>query len=159
MNRISLSIFGLMLAAAALSSGCGAQQAPFKFHLSDDADHYNKVATEIEYPNIADCPSDAAITCPSPEAIGPDSHPTYWDMKLEEAMQTGLAKSKVLHDLGGTVLRSPPNIRTIADPAIIDTDPKSGVEAALSEFDATFNSRVDYQRNDRFINNVFFGGG
>jgi outer membrane protein TolC len=159
MNRISLSILGLMLATAALSTGCGAQHAPFKFRLSDDADHYNKVATEIEYPNIADCPSDSAITCPSPEAIGPDSHPTYWDMKLEEAMQLGLAKSKVLHDLGGTVLRSPPNIRTIADPAIIDTDPKSGVEAALSEFDATFNSRVDYQRNNRFINNVFFGGG
>ena len=159
MNRIPGFLLGLLLAAALVSGGCGTAPAPFKFHSDEDLAHYNKVATEIEYPNIADCPSDAAITCPSPEMIGPDSHPAYWDLKLEEAMQMGLAKSKVMHDLGGTVLRSPPNIRTIADPAIVDTDPRYGVEAALSEFDAVFHSRFDYQRNDRFVNNVFFGGG
>ena len=159
MNRISAFLVGLLLAAALVSGGCGTAPAPFKFHSDEDLAHYNKVATDIEYPNIADCPSDAAITCPSPEMIGPDSQPTYWDLKLEEAMQMGLAKSKVMHDLGGTLLRSPPNIRTIADPAIVDTDPRYGVEAALSEFDAVFHSRFDYQRNDRFVNNVFFGGG
>jgi outer membrane protein TolC len=159
MTRISFAALGLLLASALALAGCGAQQAPFKFHSDEDLAHYNKVATEIEYPNIADCPSDAAITCPAPKVIGPDAQPTYWDMKLEEAMQLGLAKSKVLHDLGGTVLRSPPNIRTIADPSIIDTDPKFGVEAALSEFDAVINSRFDYQFNHRFVNNVFFGGG
>ncbi len=159
MTRISLSALGLLLASALALAGCGAQQAPFKFHSDEDLAHYNQVATQIEYPNIADCPSDAAITCPAPEVINPDNPPTYWDLKLEEAMQLGLSKSKVLHDLGGTVLRSPPNIRTIADPSIIDTDPKYGVEAALSEFDATFNSRFDYQFNHRFVNNVFFGGG
>jgi hypothetical protein len=159
MNRIRAFLVGLLLAAALLSGGCGTAPAPFKFHSDEDLAHYNKVATDIEYPNIVDCPSDAAITCPSPEMIGPDSQPAYWDLKLEEAMQMGLAKSKVMHDLGGTVLRSPPNIRTIADPAIIDTDPRYGVEAALSEFDAVFHSRFDYQRNNRFVNNVFFGGG
>lgn len=142
-----------------LSGGCGAQQAPFKFHDVDDLAHYNKIATDIEYPNVAECPSDNSTNCPSPALIGPDSQPPYWDLKLEGAMQMGLAKSKVLHDLGGTVLRSPPNIRTIADPAIVETDPRFGVEAALSEFDAVFNSKFDYQRNNRFVNNVFFGGG
>jgi outer membrane protein TolC len=159
MNRLPFSALGIVLAWAIALLGCSAQQAPFKFHSDGDLAHYNDVATKIEYPNIADCPSDAAITCPAPEVIGPDSQPTYWDMKLEETIQIGLAKSKVLHDLGGTVLRSPPNTRTIADPSIIDTDPRYGVEAALSAFDATFNSRFDYQFNHRFVNNVFFGGG
>jgi hypothetical protein len=159
MTRISLFALGLLLAAALALAGCSAQQAPFKFHSDEDLAHYNQVATKIEYPDIADCPTDAAITCPAPDVISPDTPPTYWDLKLEEAMQLGMNKSKVLHDLGGTVLRSPPNIRTIADPSIIDTDPKYGVEAALSEFDATLNSRFDYQFNHRFVNNVFFGGG
>ncbi len=159
MNRFSTLIAGTLLAAAALSGGCGVQQTPFNFHSDGDLAHYNKIATEIEYPNVADCPNDNAINCPSPETIGPDSQPPYWDLKLEEAMQLGLAKSKVLHDLGGTVLRSPPNTRTIADPALVDTDPRYGVEAALSEFDTVFNEKFDYQRNNRFVNNVFFGGG
>jgi outer membrane efflux protein len=159
MNRTTALLAGLLLAASLISSGCGAATKPYKFGKDEDFAHYNKVATEIEYPNVADCPGDTAITCPSPELIGPDSQPAYWDIKLEEAMQMGLAKSRVMHDLGGTVLRSPPNTRTIADPAIVDTDARYGVEAALSEFDAVFHSKFDYQRNDRFVNNVFFGGG
>jgi outer membrane protein TolC len=159
MNRTTALAAGLLLAASFISGGCGAATKPYKFGKDEDFAHYNKVATEIEYPNVADCPGDTAITCPSPELIGPDSQPAYLDIKLEEAMQMGLARSRVMHDLGGTVLRSPPNTRTIADPAIIDTDARYGVEAALSEFDAVFHSRFDYQRNDRFVNNVFFGGG
>ncbi|HKD37984.1 MAG TPA: TolC family protein, partial [Pirellulales bacterium] len=159
MNRTSALVAGLIVAASLISGGCGVAQKPYKFGRDEDFTHYNKVATQIEYPSVADCPSDSSINCPSPELIGPDSQPVYWDIKLEEAMQMGLARSRVMHDLGGTVLRSPPNIRTIADPAIIDTDARYGVEAALSEFDAVFHSKFDYQRNDRLVNNVFFGGG
>ena len=63
MTRISIAALGSLLASALALAGCGAQQAPFKFHSDEDLAHYNQVATEIEYPNIADCPTDAAITC------------------------------------------------------------------------------------------------
>ena len=42
---------------------------------------------------------------------------------------------------------------------IADTDPQFGVEAALADYDAVFNSIVDSQHNHRALNNIFFGGG
>ena len=72
----------------------------------------------------------------------------------------GLAKSKVLHDLGGTVLERPTNARTIADPAIADTDPAVSASRPPSRNSTRPSIRkVDYQRNNRLLNNVFFGGG
>jgi outer membrane protein TolC len=41
----------------------------------------------------------------------------------------------------------------------VETDPRNGVQAALSEFDAQVASSVVYQHNDRALNNVFLGGG
>ena len=37
------------------------------------------------------------------------------------------------------------------------TDPRYGVEAALSEFDAIFSEKFDYQRNNRLVNNDLIG--
>ncbi len=160
MNQTSPSIFRLIVGAAVIAiAGCGEHSAPFKFNADGDLAHYNKVATDIEAPNISNCPCDASMACQSPDLIGPESNPEYLDLKLEGAMQMALGRNKVLQDLGGAVLRQPGNARTIHGPAITDTDPRYGVEAALSEFDAVFSSRVDYQRNDRLLNNVFFGGG
>jgi len=160
MNRTKPSILLALLAAvAAALAGCDAHSTPFKFNADGEVAHYNKVATEIEAPIISNCPSDAAIACQSPDLIGPESNPEYINLKLEEAMQMALARNRVLQDLGGTVLRQPANARTIHGPAITDTDPRYGVEAALSEFDAIFSEKFDYQRNNRLLNNVFFGGG
>ncbi len=155
MKRVLTILSGLLLASA-MAAGCGSH-APFKFGPDGDLAHYTDVATKIEAPNIANCPTDASINCQSPLTITPDSNPEYWNFKLEEAMQMALAKSKVLHDLGGTVLRSPGNVRTIHGPAIAETDPRYGVEAALSEFDAIFSEKFDYQRNNRLVNNDLIG--
>jgi outer membrane protein TolC len=61
--------------------------------------------------------------------------------------------------LGGAVVRAPNTTRTAIDPAIAETDPRFGIEAALSEFDAQFLTSVFWENNDRALNNEFFGGG
>lgn len=79
------------------------------------------------------------------------------ELSLEECIQQALASSKVMRDLGGTVIRSPETVSTNIDPALVFTDPRLGEEAALSAFDANFFASNYFERNDRGLNNQFFG--
>jgi outer membrane protein TolC len=83
----------------------------------------------------------------------------YWNVTLQETVQIALAESPVIRDLGGAVLRTPANIETQWDPAVVETDPRFGVEAALSAFDAQLTASAFGEKNDRALNNEFFGGG
>ncbi len=103
------------------------------------------------------CPTSFAIP-PSPE-IADETNLVYFDLSLEQAVKLALQNSKVMRDLGGTVLRQPAILPTVLDPAIAYTDPRSGVEAALSAFDAKLSSRAFFEKNDRAFNNTFFGNG
>jgi hypothetical protein len=76
----------------------------------------------------------------------------YWDLKLEEAVRIGLANSKVFRDIGGRLLTGPAAVASVYNPAIQESDPVQGVEAALSAFDATFTAQGAWQRNERPIN-------
>ena len=122
------------------------------------AARYTQVALEMEYPKepVPERTDDFATFAPHVIRDGP---PEYWDLKLEEAMQLALMNSPVLRDLGGQVLTNPQAVRTIQGPAIVETDPKIGVEAALSQFDANLSATGNFQKNDRALNNSFFGGG
>ena len=57
------------------------------------------------------------------------------------------------------MLRVPEGGRTKSDPSIIESDPRFGIEGALSAFDAQFTSNFSFEKNNRALNNVFFGGG
>lgn len=83
----------------------------------------------------------------------------YLDLTLEQAIQETLANSTIIRNLGGTILESPSNVASIYDPALRETDPRFGVEAALSAFDAQWNTSAFVEKNDRALNNQFFGGG
>lgn len=80
-----------------------------------------------------------------------------WELSLEEAIRLSLVNSTVLRDLGGTVVRSPVAIQTSLDPAIRETDPRLGVEAALSAFDAQIDAGLRSEKIDRRLNNRFAG--
>ncbi len=156
------TILHLMLASSLLlPSGCLLKDPhPFKANLP--AGTYEKVASEIEYPAESSCTqatADESLASPHPWTINTQGTPEYWDMSLEEVIQITLANSRVLRDLGGAVVRAPASTRTALDPASVETDPRTGVEAALSEFDAQFLTSVFWEKNDRALNNEFFGGG
>lgn len=82
-----------------------------------------------------------------------------WLLTPEEAIQIALANSPVMRDLSATIVQSPANVRTIHGPALQESDPRFGVEAALSAFDATFSSNARFEKNDYVINNQLLGGG
>jgi outer membrane protein TolC len=82
-----------------------------------------------------------------------------WLISPTEAVEIAVERSKILQDLGGTTLRNVSNVSTILDPSIQATDPRSGIEAALAAFDAQYNSRVFYNKNDFPVNNRLLGGG
>src|SRR6185503_18679086 len=96
---------------------------------------------------------------PAPWTLQTQGTPQYWDMSLEEAIQLTLANSKVIRDVGGSVVRAPASSRTTFDPATVETDPRAGVEAALGQFDAQFLTSTYWEKNHRALNNQFFGGG
>ena len=64
-----------------------------------------------------------------------------------------------MRNVGVRVLESPQGVASVYDPAIRYMDPRSGVEAALSEFDAQLATNVFFDRDDRAFNNLFVGGG
>ncbi|MEX0817968.1 MAG: TolC family protein [Pirellulaceae bacterium] len=148
----------LVLAAATLLPGC-ALRKPHDVEFDPDFSHYHGAATEIATPDVETTDYHEITSTQAPLTLRDDAPPTFWDLTLDEAIQTALARSQVMRDLGALVLESPDNVRTLYDPAIEETDPRFGVEAALSAFDASFESQVFFENNDRALNNVFFGGG
>jgi outer membrane protein TolC len=85
-----------------------------------------------------------------------DSEP--WELSLEECVKYALANSEVLQKLGGVVVDQPGFANTIYDQALIETGVGS-VEAALSAFDAQWNSGLFIGKTQRRFNNPLFGGG
>lgn len=157
--------FALVLATscallAAASLGCRLRDRhAFKSACGDDC--YTTIASQIEYPEVSQCSAtaDAGWATTEPLTLTSTGELNYWNMTLEEAVQIALSQSQVMRDLGGAVIRSPAAIETYWDPAVVDTDPRFGMDAALSAFDAQFSASVFAEKNDRAINNQFFGGG
>jgi outer membrane protein TolC len=148
-----------LLAAAAMHVGCAFRNRPEVDFGPPDLGHFQQFATAIEYPD-ADCATcDDFAQTPPPLTLSESEPPPLRDLTLQEAVATALSTSEVLRDMQGTVLLSPQSTPAIQDPAIVETDPLTGVEGALSAFDATFESRAYFEKNDRALNNVFFGGG
>ncbi len=147
-----------LLACLVLAEGCRLrEQAAFKA-CGDDC--YTAMATEVEYPVVKPCSTfDDQWAAASPMTLATPGQTEYWNVTLQETVQIALAESPVIRDLGGAVLRTPANIETQWDPAVVETDPRFGVEAALSAFDAQLTASAFGEKNDRALNNEFFGGG
>jgi hypothetical protein len=147
-----------LLAAATL--GCRMRDRhAFKSACGDDC--YTTIASQVEYPEVSQCSAtgDESWAATEPLTLTSTGELNYWNMTLEEAVQIALSQSQVMRDLGGAVIRNPAAIETHWDPAVVDTDPRFGMDAALSAFDAQFSASVFAEKNDRAINNQFFGGG
>ncbi len=143
----------------AVAVGCRSR-GESDFVACGSGDCYQALATQIEYPQVQQCSAtDADWASLEPLSLASTTNPEYWDIPLEEVVQLSLTRSKVLRDLGGVLLRSPSSVSTFWDPALQETDPRFGIDAALSAFDAQFSTSVFGEKNDKALNNEFFGGG
>jgi outer membrane protein TolC len=125
----------------------------------DQSVNYLPAATAIETPDLEFAVSEESHTAIRPVSLSSEAPTEFRELSLQDAVQIALSNSKVFRDLGGVVLQSPSSTRTTMDTAILETDPRFGPQAALSAFDATFAANMFYEKNDRALNNQFFGGG
>jgi outer membrane protein TolC len=115
-------------------------------------------ATDIQAMADSEQLGTASLTS-SPRTFAEMEQLPIWDLTLQEAIHSSLANSKVVRDLGGQLINNPAGVRTAYEPALRESDPRFGTEAALSAFDAQFTTNVFWNRLDRAVNNVFEGGG
>jgi outer membrane protein TolC len=138
----------------------GCQSSKFHDKATTELCHYQQVATQIEYPTVA-TPCDASLlNTPEPlslEKLSKLPPESFESKSLQEATRQALMHSRVLQDLGGTVLRAPETVQTNYAVAVTESDPQFGPEAALSAFDADFNTSLFFEKNDRKVNNSFVG--
>jgi outer membrane protein TolC len=141
------------------AAGCQPQQ-PFYFKPTGQMDHYVGEAQKIEYPD-GDATSLGDVTgAKAPFTLDNPKPESYWDIGLQETMQVSLANSTVIRSLGGVafgptgaqgnpsaLLQSPASAATIYIPALTEADPRFGVEAALSAFDAQLTSSIFWEKN------------
>jgi outer membrane protein TolC len=158
MRRQSPLPFAVIAAAFVLLAGCRPQE-PFYFHNPKDTDltHYKGVALEIEETRLK-VDSLAEVTeAGKPFALGQNQPKEIWDIKLEEVIQIALKNNKIIRTIGGQVspqapidaiLNNPDVVSSIYDPALMESNPRTGVEAALSAFDTQFATNVFWQKLD-----------
>lgn len=150
-----------VLLPACLAAGCTGSR-PAGVFADPDMVHYVSASTRIDFPD-AQCEDGevhAALSAmPAPYTLATSAPLEYWELTLPEAIQLAAQNSIVLRDLGAMVISSPDSVNTIHSPAIQETDPRFGVERALSAFDASWSNQMFFEKNDRAINNIFAGGG
>lgn len=166
MRRRVHSKWVFLTIAVAVLVGCRPQQ-PFYLHEDGDLSHYIGVATEIEYPDVETTTLDEVEQALAPYTLSNLQFASFWDLSLEEAIQTSLGNAKVMRSLGGRFVSSafnnrtqtgdapdaltlnPDGSRSVYDPAIIETTPFNGVEYALSAFDTQWATSLSFNKNDR----------
>jgi outer membrane protein TolC len=181
MNQTCRKFWSLVLSGSVLATGCKPQQP---FYVKDgNLSHYLDVATEIDYPDVEEPRLDEVNCALPPLTLKNNENYTMWDLTLEEAVHITLCNSQVMRKLGVGLAGSAQSlgisnseeslsrnlinsaaVTTTYDPALTESttglsvgDPfnGSGVEAALSAFDAQLDSNVTWQKNDRPQNSTF----
>ncbi|MCH9656772.1 MAG: TolC family protein [Planctomycetes bacterium] len=152
----------LLLLAAVLITGPGCSRflkTTVQEEFVENEELYQSALTEIEYPNVEEVDEGDTVGTQAPATLSSSANPEYWDLTLEQAVQMALQHSKVLGDVGGVSLTTPAALHTKYDAAITEADPRYGVEGALSAYDTTLSASTFFEKNDKALNNVFFGGG
>jgi outer membrane protein TolC len=163
MQRVDFRFVAVVLGAWLAGIGCAMRPGEVDFGDPDLA-CLQAYARQIEYPETTVCLIDDVQQTPPPLTLGDEGELRFRDVTLQEAIVTALSTAEVMRDLQGLVLTSPRNpdslsVSSVQDPSIQAMDPNTGMEAALSRFDAQLAVRMFFENNDRALNNQFFGGG
>jgi hypothetical protein len=132
MRAVRSRLVTILLIAVLALPGCSLRRRQPEFEFDPDMARYHEYASAIEYPDLDSETFDDVASTPAPLTINSTGLAECWDMSLAEAIQTALHNSKAMRDLGGMVIQSPSNVRTVQDFALAVTDPRQGVEAALA---------------------------
>ena len=154
MSRFVPPLGVLSVVALIALTGCHPQQ-PFYLHEDGDLSHYIGVGTELEEPDLH-VESLAEVTgAKRPFSVLHSGDLKVENLTLEDAVRWTLANSKVMRTIGGQVLGAPETLTrsveavpTVYDPAIVETNPRSGLAAAQSIFDAQLSASLFWEKFD-----------
>ncbi len=155
----------LLVLVFVLAAGCSAQrQASLDVEPTCPPclDAYQQIEVPVEDVDCGcdpdACESDDCLATGPPVTISNFHDQAPWELTVDECVHMALANGRVMQRLGGVVTNSPQAAVTLYDQALTETS-QGGVEAALSAFDAQFNSSLFFNHSERKFNNAFFGGG
>lgn len=74
---------------------------------------------------------------------------TFREVTLNEVIELALQNGTVIRDLGGRVVSQPGQTNTNLNPVLVGSDPRIGIDAALSAFDAQLLGGFSGRRNNR----------
>ncbi|MFM9067822.1 MAG: TolC family protein, partial [Planctomycetota bacterium] len=158
-RRLWATLTGLVcLGLSAGLIGCSARPTYTGAVGEQTLEKYHRMIGQVDYPDVTSTEMDPAQRSAAPLTI--ESQPgEQWSLTLDETVQMALGNSTVLRDLGGQVLNTPVVARTTYGPALSETDPRQGVQAALAAFDAQATVAANFDKNDFISNNRFLAGG
>ncbi|MBC7819660.1 MAG: TolC family protein, partial [Planctomycetaceae bacterium] len=140
-----------------LLAGCSTSEKKLSYIGEADLEHYKDVVTSIDYPAVNQETPDEVSYSDEPRRIRNPRKEEIWNLGLEEAVHTALANNEIIRDNGqflspsNRLLTNPDFVQSVYDPALQDTSTlfgQNGVEAALSEFDATFTTNFLIGRSE-----------
>ncbi len=138
---ITIALIGLLQSTA----GCWYRRQEFRFPEHQVGPH-EAIATQIEYPDVEATIDPDLASSTAPRTTENPRDQEAMDISLAEAMRLAFASSDVIRNLGGSVVPGPAGTTTMFNPAIIESDPRTSVEAALSAFDAQLTSALFWNK-------------
>jgi outer membrane protein TolC len=158
LTKIAVSV---LIVSICCQFGCRPQQPLYLGEKGLYQNHFTSKATQIEYPNVNSSSLPEVYNTVPPLTLDNPDPAAYWDLTLEESIQMALKNSNVIRTLTGVgfsqagvsgtpgaLLQSPGSVRTVYDPALIESDPRYGQEAALSAFDAQLTAGARWIKSD-----------
>ena len=147
-----LKCAAVLLCVAAIVSGCAPQQ-PVYLRNSGDLSHYLGMSQTIDNADVPEPPFSEIEGTIRPFSLGGPAPKEHWDLSLEDTIRYALQNAKVMRSIGGQVqgpptslTSNPAAVPTIYDPALVETDPRFGVNAGLSLFDTQWNTDLFWGR-------------
>ncbi|MDA0807975.1 MAG: TolC family protein [Planctomycetota bacterium] len=123
-----------------------------------DLSYYKDQATQVEYPNVAQEQNEAVAGTQEPRRIRHPRKDEIQDVSLEDALRVALQNAEVIRDNasflnpGNRLLSNPDFASSIYDVAIQESNTlfgQGGVQAALSEFDATLTTNMTWGASEQ----------
>ena len=151
---------GLALSAALISVAavfCGGCRVRSKPPVDSGMPLCSDSLQKVYYPQEScdPCDNNSDLLTASPMTLSTFVQTESSDITLDDAIRMALTNSRVLQRLGGVVVSAPQGVATTFDPAVLATNPQTGVDAALSAFDAQVASSLFFNHNERKFNNTF----
>jgi outer membrane protein TolC len=151
----------LLVATAGVTTGClssGNEELQYLIGEDRELSYYKDQATQIEFPNIAQEQNEAVAGTQEPRRIRHPRKDEIQDITLEGALRTALQNAEVIRDNasflnpGNRLLSNPDFASSIYDVAIQESNTlfgQGGVQAALSEFDATLTTNMTWGASEQ----------